>query len=218
MMRRALALALVVLVSAASSALGDEMKKARVLVFEGLADWEIGLVTYELNTRNDVPVQTVGLSDTSIVTGGGLRVVPDVVIDSVDASESAVLILPGGEMWHGALDPRLEGLVRAHIDQGVSVAAICAATSYLARLGLLDADVRHTSNALVYLKDVVPEYAGEDLYVESPAVSDAGIITAGGEASREFAYEILKALGVYDDEVLAEFAEFWGCRLGAPSN
>jgi putative intracellular protease/amidase len=113
-------------------------------------------------------------------------------------------------MWRGTPEPRIEGLVRAPVEQGVPAAAICAATSYLARLGLLDAGVRHTSNALAYLKDVAPDYAGEDLYVEAPAVSHAGIITAGAEAGREFAYEILKALGVYDDEVPAEFAEFWG--------
>lgn len=34
----------------------------------------------------------------------------------------------------------------------------------------------------------------------------------GGGAPFEFAYEVLKELEVYDEEVLAEFAEFWGCR------
>jgi hypothetical protein len=38
-------LALVVLVATASSASGDEMKKACILVFDGLADWEIGLIS-----------------------------------------------------------------------------------------------------------------------------------------------------------------------------
>ena len=201
-----------------TQASGEDVKKVRILVFDGLADWEIGLVSYELNTRNAILVETVGLSDGPIVTGGGLRVVPDIRIDAALPADSAMLILPGGEMWHSVTDQRIEELVRSHKDADVPVAAICAATSYLARLGVFDAGISHTSNALEYLEQVVPDYKADAHYVEAHAVSDGGIITAGGEASREFAYEILKALGVYDEEVLAEFAEFWGCRLSAPPN
>ena len=83
---------------------------------------------------------------------------------------------------------------------------------------MFDAGISHTSNALEYLMHVVPDYSADAHYVQARAVSDQGIITAGGEASREFAYEILRALEVYDEETLAEFAEFWGCRLNAPTN
>jgi hypothetical protein len=38
------------------------MKNVYVLVFDGLADWEIDLITYELNTLNALPVKTVGLT------------------------------------------------------------------------------------------------------------------------------------------------------------
>ena len=210
--------ALLVAGLAAAPASGENVKKVRILVFDGLADWEIGLVSYELNTRNSVPVETVGLTRDAIVTGGGLRVVPDMAAEEALASDSRMLILPGGEMWHSVSDERLEELVRSHVESGVPVAAICAATSYLAGLGLFDSGISHTSNALAYLEQVVPGYSAGEHYVEAYAVSDAGFITAGGEASREFAYEILRELGVSDDEVLAEFAEFWGCRLSAPAD
>jgi hypothetical protein len=44
-------------------------------------------------------------------------------------------------------------------------------------------------------------------------ISDKDIISARGEAPFEFAYYLLKTLGVHDDEVLPEFADVWRCKL-----
>ncbi len=195
-----------------STATGGETKNVRVLVFDGLADWEIGLVTYELNTRNKILVETVGFTTDPATTGGGLTVLPDITLVDVVPAETAMLILPGGEMWHELESPELVRLLGELRAAGIPVAGICSATTFLARAGLSEPDIKHTSNALPYLKDVVPDYTGEANYVDAYAVSDRGVITAAGGAPFEFAYEILKELGVYDDEVLAEFAEFWDCR------
>ena len=77
---------------------------------------------------------------------------------------------------------------------------------------MFDGGVRHTSNGLDYLQYYIPDYDLQVFYVEVPAVSDYGIIPAPGEAPFEFTYQILKTLRVYDEEVLAEFAEFWCCK------
>ena len=76
------------------------MKNIYVLIFAGLADWEIGLITYELNTNNAIPVTTVGLTSAPIKTGGGLTILPDVTLVEIDPQNTALLMLPGGEMWH----------------------------------------------------------------------------------------------------------------------
>jgi len=76
-----------------------------------LADWEIGLITYELNTNNNIPVITIGLSKESITTGGGLTIQPDVTLAEVDLKNTVLLILPGGEMWHSYENKALASLI-----------------------------------------------------------------------------------------------------------
>jgi putative intracellular protease/amidase len=188
------------------------MKNVYVLVFDGLADWEIGLITFELNTRNGIKVTTVGFNKEPVRTGGGLKVLPDIALSEIDPENAALLILPGGGMWHDVFPQDLaQVVVRLH-EMGVPVAAICGATVFLAKAGILKEGIQHTSNALEYLQQFVPEYDSQASYQDAYAVSDKGIITAGGLASVEFTYQILKTLQVYDDEVLGEFAELWNCR------
>jgi putative intracellular protease/amidase len=81
----------------------------------------------------------------------------------------------------------------------VPVAAICGATSGLARAGILD-NVQHTSNARAYL--AATGYRGAALYQDQPAVTDGNVITASTTAPIEFAYQIFKKLDVYSDEAL----------------
>ena len=55
--------------------------------------------------------------------------------------------------------------------------------------------VNHTSNGLDYLKQFAgPNYTGESLYINEPAVRAGNIITANGFATLEFCREILYAL------------------------
>lgn len=186
-------------------------RTVHLLVFNGLADWEIGLVAYELNTRVGMPVVTIGFTTESARSGGGLRIVPDVALRSVDPATISLLILPGGAMWQTLDNEPLRSLIRALRGRDVPIAAICGATTFLARMGLLD-DVTHTSNSLDYLAEAAPGYIGRDAYVDQPAARDEGIITAGGDASAEFAYEILAELRAYNGVQLEEFAQFWRCR------
>jgi putative intracellular protease/amidase len=87
----------------------------------------------------------------------------------------------------------------------VPIAAICAATTAVVKLGLLRGR-KHTSNGLAYLRSKVPEYAQEQDYVDSPAVRDRGLITASGVAPIEFARELFEELEVMtpDDRGLWE--------------
>ena len=188
------------------------MKSSYLLVFDGLADWEIGLITYELNTRNAMPITTVGFTQTPIKTGGGLMVLPDIVLAEMVLDNTALLLLPGGEMWHTTFDRELESVVLQLHSDSVPVAAICGATVFLAQAGIFKKGIEHTSNSLEYLQQTVPGYSEQAFYRDTFAVSDQGIITASGAANVEFTYQILKTLKVYEDAVLSEFAEFWSCR------
>ena len=178
------------------------MKKTVYLfVFDGLADWEPAHALCELRRSRKFDVLTVGFGHQTITTMGGLKVTPDLSLDEVNPKDSSLLLLPGGDMWEQQSQPGVQSVLRNFHDQRVAIAAICGATLEIARAGLTN-QCRHTSNALSYLKSMVPDYRDEALYMDELAVSDRGIVTASGLGSVEFAREIFRLLNVYDDKDL----------------
>ncbi len=172
--------------------------KAYVFVFDGLADWEPALALCEIRKSGKFEVLSAGHSRQSVVTMGGLKVASDVSIDEIEPRETAIFILPGGDRWEQGPDQRVdEFLPRLHAEK-VLIGAICGATLEIARAGLTRG-VRHTSNAKSYLKDMVPDYKDEQLYVEELAVTDQKIITASGLGSVEFAREVIRELKIYSE-------------------
>lgn len=171
-----------------------------LFVFDTLSDWEIGYATAGINNSafqsrpGQYRVQTVAVHRKPVMTMGGLRVLPDSALDTLEPSQSAMLILPGGLAWDEGLNPKAVEKARIFLAAGVPVAAICGATAGLARAGLLD-NRHHTSNAASYLQST--GYRGAAFYVEKPAVTDGELITASGVAPIEFAYEIFKRLDLY---------------------
>lgn len=176
----------------------DMKKKAYLLVFDGLADWEPALAMCEINKSKLFDVVTVGFSKEIVTSMGGLKIKPDITLDEVEPENACILILPGGDMWEDCSDKELADLLRRLHGAGVPIAAICGATLAVARAGLLHG-VHHTSNTKAYLRTMVPEYQEDEFYVDKLAVSDQKIITASGVGSVEFAYEILKTLQIYGE-------------------
>ena len=107
-----------------------------------------------------------------------------------------MLILPGGTAWDKGENTEIDRLTKTLFDKKRTIAAICAATTYLAKLGFLD-HMKHTSNDLYYLKQMVPHYAGDRYYLNSLAVTDEQVITAKGIAPIEFAREIFEKIELY---------------------
>lgn len=71
-----------------------------------MADWELGHVTAELNSKRffmqDAPavcVKTVALTKEPVKTMGGLTIIPDCTIEEIEVNEKSVLILPGADTW-----------------------------------------------------------------------------------------------------------------------
>jgi putative intracellular protease/amidase len=84
-------------------------------------------------------IVTVAESREQITTMGGMRVVPDALVEELDPADSDLLILPGGTMWDAGGGAVFTAAAARFLDAGVPVAAICGATAGLARAGLLDA-------------------------------------------------------------------------------
>jgi putative intracellular protease/amidase len=179
-------------------------KAIYLLVVDGFADWEPAHAVAELRRTGGFRVESVGLTRSAVVSMGGIRVLPSITISEVDPRDVAVFILPGGDRWEAAPpEPELEALLK-RLDAGhVPIAAICAATAAITRIGLLGGR-RHTSNGLDYLRAQIPSYAEAANYVDAPAVRDRGLITASGLADVEFARELFEELGVLgpDDRAL----------------
>ncbi|KOU55841.1 thiamine biosynthesis protein ThiJ [Streptomyces sp. MMG1533] len=174
-------------------------KPVHLAVYDTYADWETGHATAYL-ARAGYEIRTVGPTREPVTSVGGLRVQPALALDDVRPQDSALLILPGADLWDTTDDlAPFARKARAFLDSGVPVAAICGATAGLAREGLLD-DRDHTSAVSFYL--AASGYGGGGRYVDADAVTDRGLITAGPTEPVAFAREIFGLLGVYEGEVL----------------
>ncbi|MGW1052438.1 type 1 glutamine amidotransferase family protein [Streptomyces sp. NPDC002521] len=175
-------------------------KPVHLAVYDSLADWETGHTTAYL-ARAGYEVLNVGPSREPVVSIGGLRIQPDLALGELRPEDSSLLILPGADLWDATDDlAPFARTARAFLDAGVPVAGICGATAGLAREGLLD-DRAHTSASPYYLAGA-SDYAGGARYVETDAVTDGGLITAGPTEPVAFAREVFRLLGVYEGEVL----------------
>jgi putative intracellular protease/amidase len=179
-------------------------RDVHLLVLDGLADWEPGFATAYIHrpapgVRSPYRVRTVGLDRSPITTLGNVTILPDMGIDELAPAASAMLILPGADLWAEKSTDRALAKARELVDAGVPIAAICGATLGLARAGLLD-DRRHTSNAPEFL--AASGYRGAGRYVDAPAVEDRGVITAAAMAPLEFARLILGRLAVFSPAAL----------------
>jgi putative intracellular protease/amidase len=184
-------------------------KAVYLLVVEGFADWEPAHAVAELRRHGQYRVESVGLTSAPVRSMGGITVLPSKTVSEVDASDVAVFILPGGDRWESApVEPVLEELLK-RLDTGdVPIAAICAATVAICRIGLLRGR-RHTSNGLDYLRSHVAGYADAIHYVNAPAVRDRKLITASGLGDVEFARELLEELDVLSAEDRSMWAQIF---------
>lgn len=184
------------------------MSTIYVYVMDTLADWELGHVTAELNSRRffkegapDIAVKTVSYSKEPITTMGGMTVVPDCVIADIEVAEANVLLLPGSNTWNDQKHYPILEKASEFLSIGAMVGAICGATAALANFGLLD-ERPHTSNGPGFLEMVAPSYKGQDHYRDEPSVVGDNLITASSTGGLLWAKQIIEQLGVFEAATL----------------
>lgn len=193
------------------------MKSIALLVFDGFADWEAAFASTGLRRWGKREVVTVGYDQNPVTSMGGLRVLPDRALSDLSVDDTQLLILPGGDQWLEG-NPRQEivRLLTSFEAHGITIAGICAGTTALARAGLFRGR-RHTSNGKAFLLKHVPGYETQDLYVDTLAIRDQGVISANGLGAIEFAREIFAELGVLGEADLLLYEQMY--RYGRdPSN
>ena len=186
--------------------MSDRNRIAHLGLYDTLADWEVGHLLAELRSGRFTGVKfdivAVAESRDPITTMGGVRMLPDALIDELDPADSDLLILPGADIWDTGGGQLFVDAARRFLDAGVPVAAICGATFGLAGAGLLD-ERNHTSTAAMYL--AATGYRGGDRYIDERAVVDSGLITAGPQSPVQFACAALGYLGLASARTLEAY-------------
>jgi len=195
-----------------------ELQTVHLFLPESFTDLEPAFVVLALNSppwptlTRRFQVQTVAESSAPVTTAGGVTILPDLTLEDLHPSKSAMLILPGSGAWAEGKHVAAIERANAFLAADVPVAAICGATIGLANAGLLN-ERQHTSNVPQYL--LVPNYQGGAHYQDQPAVTDGNLITANGIAPVDFAFQILAKLGAYPSPVLDAWYHMY--KFGDPA-
>lgn len=169
------------------------MPKIAVVMVDGVADWEVGVVLPAARGWFGDEVVTASIDGRPLHSMGGLAIAPAFALSDLAPLDADLWLLPGSERWQAGEILGLSGLLAARLEASRPVAAICGATLALAFAGLLDRRP-HTSNGLAFLQDHAATYAGQAHYRQDKVVSADGLITAPGTSPVGFACACLDLL------------------------
>lgn len=154
-------------------------KRVAIFLAEGMEEIE-ALTVVDLLYRAGIPCESVSITNTNVVTSShDVSIVCDRGMDDTrfDFDDYDMIVLPGG--MPGTLNleecDALTDQVAQYLSDGRQVAAICAAPTILARLGLLKG--RHAT-CFPDLQSVLVENGA--ILEQDPVVIDGNLITSKG--------------------------------------
>ncbi len=162
-----------------------------LFLFEGFADWEPAHITSALTKYTNFNIKTFSINGQVVSSMGNLKIMPDSDLETVTQEKFDLLLLPGGDLWEDNGNLEISPLITDCFQKGITIAAICAATLILGKVGIFNY-VDHTSNGLEFLRKNIANYNAEKRYVNQPAVTDQNIITANGAAMLEFSFNVFE--------------------------
>lgn len=159
-----------------------------VMLADGFEETET-IEPIDILRRGGVSVRAVGVTGMSVTGAHGISIAADIGIDDVNKADMELLMLPGGA-GHELLDKsdKVHALIDFAYENGIYIAAICAAPSILGRKGLLK-----SKKATCF--PGYEKYLDGAAVCADKAVRDGNIITAkGAGAAAEFGFEMLGVL------------------------
>lgn len=110
-----------------------------VLLGTGFEETE-AIAPIDLMRRAGLQVVTVGIQDKIIYGGHGIGVCTDITLEEMDLTAMDMIVLPGGLGGVASVkgSPLAQEAIRFAYENGKWVAAICAAPTVLAMLGITD--------------------------------------------------------------------------------
>ena len=153
-----------------------------VLLGAGFEEIE-ALVPVDLLRRAGIPVILAGLTEREVTGSHQITVKADKLLSEVEPTDVEMIFLPGGLGGVAAISacPTAMELIRTLYEQGRYVAAICAAPTVLATLGLLQ------GRPAVCYPGMESQLTGAIVQKGVPVVPDGKIIT-GEAAGSAFAF------------------------------
>ena len=115
------------------------MTKVLVLMADGTEEMEAVIVIDTLR-RAKWEVTVAGLKEGPVTAARGVKLLPDAVLDKVDAAAFDILVVPGGArgVEHMTKDARVLETIRVFHKAGKMIAAGCAGPLVLQAAGILD--------------------------------------------------------------------------------
>ncbi len=169
-----------------------------VLLAHGFEEIE-ALAVIDILRRGEVNVMSVSIEETNWVLGShNIRVEADILFSELQLNECSMIVLPGGSIGTQRLYdyPGIHELLRK-VSLNVSIAAICAAPSILARDGYLSG-ISATSHPS-YEKVMIDQ--GVDYSYEAVVVSGRFVTSRGAGTALDFGLALLACL---KDEAAAQ--------------
>lgn len=165
------------------------MKRVLIPLAPGFEEVE-ALAPADILRRAGAEVTLAGTVDGPITGRNLIRVLPDTVMDKVDAKDFDMIMLPGGYQGTENLkkDARVKKAVEELMGLGRFVTAICAAPTVLSLIGVTE---RRTVTSHPSVRDQLKAKEISDERV----VADGRIITSQGPGTAmEFAFALVEAL------------------------
>lgn len=166
------------------------MTKAVLFFAQGTEECE-ALLVVDLLRRANVEVTIASASGHRQLTGShGIHITADALAEDLDLSDVDLIVLPGGIPGtpNLASNPAVTSACTAFAAAGKKIAAICAAPSILADLGLLEG-----KHATAYSS--FQDKLGGAIVLDKEVVTDGNIITSYGLGGAiPFALELIRLL------------------------
>lgn len=142
--------------------------------------------------RAGIPTAYVGVEGPEVCGSHGTRIQADMTLSQMDLTQLEMIVLPGGRKGVenlSASQPVLDA-VRFAFENGKWVAAVCAAPTILAGLGITDG-----KRAVCYPEPCWTEKMGAAVLTEAAVARDGTVITgASAGCSIPFGLELVAAL------------------------
>jgi len=170
-------------------------KKIAVMIYPFFSLKEITCLTSSLVVWGEGEIDVFASSLNPIRSEDGFQVIANKTFDEFVAKDYDCLVLPGILNPMPALfDEKNISFLRTLYGCDILIAAISSAPMLLAKAGLLD-DKEFTSGMFDEVLQVL-EFIPKTNIVHKLVLRDGNVITAVGHAYKEFAVEVLHALGI----------------------
>lgn len=171
------------------------MKKIAIVIYPEYSIQEIATLSALFRWYFEEKTVIFSSSKSPVKSEEGITILPEKSLDEFDREEYSCLVLPGCSDMRESIDDEVlfDFLESFKDEKEFVIAAIGSGPVYLSKAGILRGK-RFTNSLFVEMNEEFSFIEKENL-VYAPLVEDGNLLTAVGEAYREFAIALARKLG-----------------------